>query len=81
MANETRYEWVERARAHGMGGIARAVLTGIKPLGVLGAQLLYVIQPASAAFGLRQTVGELAEALEDPEAFEDMLERLNDDPR
>ncbi len=81
MGNEPRYGWVERARAHGMGGIARAVLIGFKPLGVLGAQLLYVFQPAAGALGLRRTVGDIAEALENPDAYDELLEYLNDDTR
>lgn len=58
--------WGERLRAWGLDGLVAALLEAAEPLGPLGAQALYVAQPALGVFLPAESVGRWARALEDP---------------
>ncbi|NPV67641.1 MAG: hypothetical protein HPY64_10890 [Anaerolineae bacterium] len=58
--------WGERLRAWGLEGLVAALLEAAEPLGPLGAQALYVAQPALGVFLPAESVGRWARALEDP---------------
>lgn len=70
--------WIEQVRARGMGSALAVVLDVLAPLGPLGAQLLWVAQPALGLLGLRETVGGLAGALEEPGGVERLRRLLED---
>jgi hypothetical protein len=73
------YEWIEKIRARGWGDALSTALDILEPLGPLGAQLLWVAQPAAHWIGgWGDSLGELAQILEDRDGIErlrDMLER------
>lgn len=81
MGNDHHHGWMQEVKSRGLEGVVRALLVGLQPLGVLGAQFLYVIQPLSGIFGLRGILGTMAQALEDPEQMKDLLRALDDDHR
>jgi hypothetical protein len=59
-------QWGARLRGWGLEGLAAALLEAATPLSPLGAQLLYVAQPALGLFLPSERVGQLARSLEDP---------------
>ena len=81
MENEppTRHEWVEAVRLRGWSGAARVLLDVLEPVGPLGAQILWIFQPLSSVFGWRQTVAEIARALEEPGGVEALRRELEAD--
>lgn len=58
--------WRQRLQAWGLEGIAAALLEAAEPLSLLGAQVLYVAQPALGIFMPGKRVGAWARLLEDP---------------
>jgi len=58
--------WGERLRAWGLEGLVTSLLEAAEPLSPLGAQALYVAQPALGVFLPADSVGRWARALEDP---------------
>lgn len=60
--------WRDRLRRLGLDGIAAALLEAAEPLSPVGAQVLYVAQPALSLFVPAARVGRLARRLEDPAA-------------
>lgn len=74
------YEWIEKIRARGWGDALSTALDILEPLGPLGAQLLWVAQPAAHWIGgWGATLSELALALEDPDGIERLREMLEQD--
>lgn len=73
------HDWVDAVKARGFGGILRVTLDAFEPLGALGAQLLYVAQPLSGVFGWRETVGKIAQSLEEPGGIDAIRRRLDSD--
>jgi hypothetical protein len=70
--NDFRTVWQQRLRRFrarldqaGLGGLADGLETGLKPLGPLAAQLLWFSQPGFALFGGYESIGGLADLLED----------------
>ena len=70
--NDFRTVWqkrLQRIRARlneaGLGGLADGLATGLKPLGPLAAQILWFSQPGFAIFGQYESIGGLADLLED----------------
>ena len=81
---EARFaRWGARLRGWQLEGLAAALLDAAEPLSVLGAQMLYVAQPALSVFVPGDEVGQLAQLLEDPDALawmrQSMLESLDDE--
>ncbi len=58
--------WRQRLQAWGLEGIVAALLEAAEPLSMLGAQVLYVAQPALGIFLPARQVGRWARLLEDP---------------
>jgi hypothetical protein len=77
--SNSKFDWVDKAKKHGFGNILSLVLDGLKPLGPLGAQLLWILQPASGLFGWRKAIGELAETLEEPDGIDQLQQRLHEE--
>jgi hypothetical protein len=65
----TELAWVARVKARGLGDALALALDALEPLGPLGAQVLWVLQPALGLFGAREAVQDIAQALEDPEGI------------
>ena len=78
MMPDTGYDWVQRAKTRGLGGTLGTILDALEPLGPLGAQVLWVIQPAMGLFGARDMVREIAEALEEPGGIDRIRQQLEE---
>ncbi len=68
--------WGDRLRAWGLDGLAAALLDAAEPLSPLGAQALYVAQPALGVFVPGESVGRWARLLEDPANLARLRARL-----
>ncbi len=79
MAVMTEDQWVEAVRARGLEGAASLALDVLQPLGLLGAQVLWVAQPAARLFGGGDALAALAQALETPEGISRLRSALGDD--
>ena len=73
-------DWVQQAKARGLAVPLRVLLDALEPLGPVGAQLLYIAQPAASLWGGAQMVGHIAAALEQPEGVEHLRQLLDDTP-
>jgi len=71
-------DWIEQAKARGLAQPLCIALDALEPLGPVGAQLLWVVQPVAGLIGGREMIGGLAEALEAPGGVE-QLRRLLDE--
>lgn len=76
--NHNSEEWIMRARASGWGDFLSAALDVLEPFGVLGAQALWIAQPALGVFVQRETLAMLAQALEEPGGIDALRRRLED---
>jgi len=74
----TEFAWVERVKARGLGDALGLALDALEPLGPLGAQVLWVLQPALGLFGAREAVKDIAQALEDPDGIARIREALEE---
>ncbi len=61
-----------------MTGAVNTMLDVLEPFGPLGAQVLYVFQPVSGLLGWRSAIGQIAQALEEPDGVAELRRRLND---
>jgi hypothetical protein len=74
------YEWLREIRARGWGDALSTALDVLEPLGPLGAQVLWVAQPAARLVGgWGEMLGALAQALEQPGGVERLRRALDDD--
>jgi hypothetical protein len=74
------YEWLREIRARGWGDALSTALDLLEPLGPLGAQVLWVAQPAARLVGGGgEMLGALAQALEQPGGVERLRRALDDD--
>lgn len=64
-------------RRRGWGGPAQVLLEVLRPFAFVGGQLLWMAQPTLALLWSRQTVGQMAELLEEPAALDALLGQLN----
>ena len=80
MADYDLTAWIEAARRRGWGDALSLMLDVIEPLGPFGAQLLWVLQPASGLFGARSGIAALAEALEQPGGIDRLRQQLDPAP-
>ena len=70
--------WIQEIKARGWADALRTALDALEPLGVLGAQMLWIAQPAAGLIGGRQIVAGLAAALEDPDGITELRALLDD---
>jgi len=71
-------DWVKQIQARGLGDALGLALDVLEPLGVLGAQLIWVAQPVLGVWFKRDTVRSIAQTLETPgevEQIRHFLER------
>lgn len=59
-------EWVTQLQTRGLGDALSLALDVLEPLGVLGAQLIWVAQPILGVWFNRDTVQNIAQTLETP---------------
>ena len=59
-------DWVKQLQARGLGDALGLALDVLEPLGVLGAQLIWVAQPVLGVWFNRDTVSNIAQTLETP---------------
>ncbi len=59
-------EWVTQMQARGLGDVLGLALDVLEPLGVLGAQLIWVAEPVLGVWFNRDTVRSIAQTLETP---------------
>lgn len=71
-------DWIKQIKARGLGGAFGVLLDIIEPLGPLGAQILWVAQPALRVFGAGETLDHMAQVLEEPGGIERIRSLLND---
>jgi hypothetical protein len=71
-------DWIDEIRARGLTDALRVALDALEPLGPVGAQLLWVVQPVSGLVGGREIMGKLAEALEEPGGVERLRQLLDE---
>ena len=70
--------WITFARRQRLAGWAAFLLESLEPLALVGAQLLYLVEPV---LGLkRSTIHQLGHALEDDLAREELQRRLTGEP-
>jgi hypothetical protein len=77
--SNNKFDWIDKAKKHKLGNVLALVFDGLRPLGPLGAQLLWVLQPTASLFGWHKTIGELAETLEEPDGIEQLQQRLHEE--
>lgn len=70
--------WRKRLRDWGLDGFAAALLDAAEPVGPLGAQALYVVQPTLGVLFPSSDVAAWARLIEDPANIAWMRERLLD---
>ncbi|MBA3874588.1 MAG: hypothetical protein H0X30_36125 [Anaerolineae bacterium] len=59
-------DWVTQLQARGLGDALGLALDVLEPLGVLGAQLIWVAQPVLGVWFNRDLVRSIAQTLETP---------------
>ncbi|MEP7292645.1 MAG: hypothetical protein ABI835_12745, partial [Chloroflexota bacterium] len=70
-------EWIQAVRARGWENAVSTALDVIQPLAPLGAQLLWIAQPAARLGGWGAAFGTLAQALEALGGVERLRRALN----
>ena len=73
-------DWIQQVKARGLAVPLRVLLDVLEPLGPVGAQFLYVAQPAASLLGGAQMMGHIAAALEEPDGVEHLRQLLDDTP-
>ncbi len=76
MLTNAQVAWVDAVKARGWSDAAITLIDALEPLGVLGAQMMYVAQPLLGVFGWRESIGALAGALETPEGIAALRQAL-----
>jgi hypothetical protein len=79
MDNEPHFEWLTQVRARGWGDALSTALDILEPFGTLGAQFLWIAQPAFGLFGAEAVVRGLAQVLEAPGGIEALRKALEED--
>lgn len=79
LAFMTHQDWIGQIKARGWGNAFSALLDVIEPLGPLGAQLLWVAQPAMGLFGLGNMLADIAQILETPGGVERLRRALDEE--
>jgi hypothetical protein len=72
------YSWLQHIKARGLENILSAALDVLEPLGPLGAQAVWLLQPALGIFVSRTALDNIARALEEPDTLERLRSHLED---
>ncbi len=79
MTINSKHPWIAQAKARGHGNMLSLALDALEPLGPLGAQVLWILQPTAGLFGgsgVRTAMAELAHALEERGGLEGLRAEL-----
>lgn len=76
MEKENWGPWIAKLHTWNLHRVTAAVLEGLRPLHIVGAQLLYLGQPVLSTFLPRKTTTDLAQLLEDPESTQHFVDML-----
>lgn len=68
--------WIEKLHTWNLHHVTAAALEGLRPLHVVGAQLLYLGQPVLSTFLPLKTTADLAQLLEDPDSTQHFVDML-----
>jgi hypothetical protein len=68
--------WIQAAKARGLGHVLSVALDVLEPLGPLGAQVVWASQPVLGLWIKRETLGDVARALETPGGVEALRQQL-----
>lgn len=72
-------ELIAALKRRGLTNAVSVLLDVIGPLGVLGAQLLWIAQPTAGLFGGREIIAGIARTLEQPDGVERLRALLDED--
>ena len=75
--NTPHTTWIDRAEARGMGGMIRLLIDIATPFSIIGAQVLWIMQPLATLFGKGSAIGDLAKWLEQPDSLRGLRARLD----
>jgi hypothetical protein len=79
MTTNLEPQWIQQVKARKLGGVVSVALDALAPLGPLGAQLVYVAQPALGLFIAHDALTELAQSLEEPDGIARLRALLDED--
>jgi hypothetical protein len=71
--------WIQTVKARGLAGLLAASLDVFEPFAPLGAQVMWVLQPALSLVVSRERVATIARLLEEPGELELVRQWLEDD--
>jgi hypothetical protein len=74
-----KYSWLQHIKAHRLGDILTIALDVFEPLGPLGAQAVWFLEPALGIFVSRAALESIAHALEEPDELERLRAQLLED--
>jgi hypothetical protein len=77
MSDKTEFDWIQQARDNGWETPLRLTLDVLEPFGVLGAQMLWVLQPTLGFFISSDLLRDLARTLEQPGGIEAVRRQLD----
>jgi hypothetical protein len=77
MSDQTEFDWVQRACDNGWASPLRLTLDVLEPFGVLGAQMLWVLQPTLGFFVPSDILRDLARTLEQPGGIAAVRQQLD----
>ncbi len=73
-------DWIQQVKDRGLTVPVRVLLDIFEPLGPVGAQLLYIAQPAASLWNGAAWMGHIAAALEQPNGVEQLRQLLDETP-
>ncbi|MBE2271035.1 MAG: hypothetical protein IAE80_22550 [Anaerolinea sp.] len=77
MDSETQI--IDAIKQRGLSDALRVFLDIIEPLGIVGAQVLWIAQPAAGLIGGRAVIAGLAQTLEEPGGIDRLRALLDED--
>lgn len=76
MDKNEEYEWIQSVKQTGLGDFVHMAVKVLAPLGPIGAQLLFVVEPFAGIAFDRKMIRDIANALEEPETIKHLQEQL-----
>lgn len=70
-------DWVKQIKARQLDGVVLTALEILTPLGGIVSQLLHIAHPVSRLFNWQDTITQLADLLEDPDAIDALKRQLD----
>lgn len=76
MDKHEEYEWIQSVKDSGLSDFLQIAVKGLAPLGPIGAQVLFVLEPFAGIAINRKIIRDIAIALEEPEHIKRLQEQL-----